>query len=1253
MVFASLALMVMASFGLLNLTSVSSVDASMIKFDNEKSITITNGSFSSFSSSSAYPYKLNSFTTSGNSTPEMKTGAINISDKDYAKHYTKYGLTEYQNPKGVGTDNYILMINADKDSNYTYTSSEFTLPANGYYYITVSAKTIGDNAIASVFLTKDNVIFEDCLIENIKSSEWSNYTFFVSTNAYESVTLKFGMQIGSQTTGASGCVLFDELHAGQISSERLNDCVATFPAGSFKNVEFRSPNAYKTYNFNNQVVDYSQDSNGVVANKNYFATSTSGAGEKNFEIENNTITLTSNNSYLRYKGEEEVLQPNSTYRFSIFVKASEIKSGSAFVQLDEILKDDDNAYDDPMESTPADNTPKSSNLKISSATSNTITDGYKEYVIYVNTSALTESTVQFSFGLGSDTENATGNVTFKSYQIERVPYSAFDKASAGSEVGKIDISERNTSASGEYANYNFNKMQSDSFDGVQYPATPSSWTKKNDSVGYQLSGVVNLSAFDKVMDKYSSEVNRLATPATLNGDLNNNVLMIYNGTNSTHSYTSASKSLSANKNVRITVFVNTYLWDNTANGVTILAKTGSNILGQATGIKTNGQWQRVTFNIQTPANSVDLTLEMALGYGAKTSSGYAFFDNIMFEEKDSNDFSSRFDSFEIAENGNIEIDLNNPMLSATTTREYNTPVLYVGSNQGKTNINAGIVDLTGDLKMVAESKRQALRSLTGDNKNVLAIATSLEEDGHYTYTSVIDYKFDSEKYYKFSFDLFTDGISQQDKEQKYDNGRLAEGVNVSLSNLENAKFNYIQSNGKWTSYEMYIGVNSSTTSTLTFSLGSEFTGCYGRAFIGNINVIEVEEVDFNASSNTDTMLKIDAIEQDEEETTTSEETKGNNFNWQYIPTIATFAAIVIAVVGVFVRRNMKFKKRVGGKKVDYDRDITVMQNKYRRIASDTRDKEVRELTKECNELVALRTEYEDKYKDALSRLRSTRLANRDGSKHHEIVAIEREVKHISKEVARFGVQINNYESEIEFMKTEAYLIDLEKRMMREDNFARNQVRKESEMSEEKRAEAIAKREEKQARAELKAQNKADKLARKQQKLEQERKEVQDQLAKAKELDEKYLKEQELKKIKIEEQKVAKEKAKAERELQKLEQAKLAQAKAEAERIAKQTESTDDNAVEGETEQVEETEQTTEQTEEQVAEQEETLQEVENVQEVEQTEVAPVEVSEQGEEESKPEVVEQTAEETNKQATEQTSETANEQVAEQTETTDNE
>jgi hypothetical protein len=109
------------------------------------------------------------------------------------------------------------MINTEEDSDYAYLSNEFTLLANGSYYVTVSVKTIGDNSVASVFLMEGGAIYKDCIIDNISTTGWSNYTFFVQTNSYESVTLKFGMQIGSQNTRASGCVLFDELHAGQIS----------------------------------------------------------------------------------------------------------------------------------------------------------------------------------------------------------------------------------------------------------------------------------------------------------------------------------------------------------------------------------------------------------------------------------------------------------------------------------------------------------------------------------------------------------------------------------------------------------------------------------------------------------------------------------------------------------------------------------------------------------------------------------------------------------------------------------------------------------------------------------------------------------------------------------------------------------------------------------------------------------------------------------------------------------------------------
>lgn len=1161
--FAALLLLLLASLGLFSANAIQSVDASMIKIDNEKTITITNGSFNNFSSSSEYPYTLSTYTTSGNSTPEMKTGAININEDDFKRNYKKYGLSEYDCPEKIGNDNYVLMINADKTSNYAYTSGEFTLPANGYYYITVSAKTIGNNTTASVFLTQDNKIYKDCVIDQISSGEWTNYTFFVATNAYESVTLKFGMQIGSRinNNGASGCVLFDELHAGQISKERFEDCLASFPASGFKSVELRSPNAYKAYNFNNEIVDYSSSSTGVVTNANYF---TSIGNAQDAEPMANAVNLVLEDGYRIYKGQEEELMPNSTYRFSIMAKASSIESGSAFVKVDEIV-DESEDIKDFMESTSADMTPKSSNLTISSTTSNTVTDGYQEYVIYVRTGSANSSKVQFSFGFGDESTYATGNVTFKSFLIERVPYSAFSSASTDGQIGKIDISERISIPSSEYSNYSFDKMQSESFDGVPYPATPVDWTKSASGEGVQLSGVVNMKSFDAVMNKYSNQINTIDTPAVLE-KLNNNVLMIYNGAMSAQSYTSTSKTLTANKSYRITTLVNTYMWNQNSNGVSVLVKAGSNVLAKAENIKTNGEWQRVVFDITVPSNSIDATIELALGNGNKLSSGYAFFDNILVVEADTvsglKDYFSDYKVVETLKVGKEEkdrehiiVDLNNSMLTSTYTRDYNIPVLYVGENKGDTDINAGIVDLVNnELKsVIANDKMDALRDLDGDNKNVLAISTILNKDGKYTYTSVLPYNFESGKYYRFTFDLFTDGISQEDKEEKYDNNVLAEGVNIELTGLENSKFSYIKSEGAWTTYEIYIGLSSSATSNLVFSMGSEFTGCYGKAFLGNITVTEVKQSDFDKVATSNTILKVDTVIETEDESTATQDTQSNGFSWVYIPTIATFLAIVVAVIGIFVRKNMKFKKHVGKKKAEYDRDITVLQNKYRRLASDQRDKDVRELTKECNELIELRSEYEEKYKEALSRLRSTRLANRDGSKQHEISAIEREVKHISKEVARFGVQVNNYENEIEFMQTEAYLIDLEKRMMREDNSMRNQLRKESEMSEEKRAEAVAKREAKQQLAEQKAKAKAEKLERKQQKLQAEREMIKQQLDDAKELDEKALKEKELKQIKLEEEKLAKEKAKADRELKKLEQQKLAQEKLEAERQAKEAE----------------------------------------------------------------------------------------------------
>lgn len=1131
-----LLMLVLAGFGILKLNTPAVVEA--VSFDNENSLTITNGSFTSYSSKTDYPYTPSDFTTRGSyNASSTKTGAIKVDEDAFNQNYTAYGFTEEyglddaENPGKIGTDSSILMINTTTNSNLAYISSEFTLSANSTYYISVSAKTLGSNSLASVYLLKEGMVYGDCKIENIQNSNWSSYTFFVTTNSYEEVKLQFGMQIGNLTSGTSGCVLFDELHAGKISKDTMSTYMASTNENHYRYADIEAKNGYKSYGFDGELVVYENDGSGnftaTTQSKNYF-TVKQGGDDKQYTINSGVVTISANNGYINFEGEEETFAPNNTYRFSIKAKVSEaIGTGSANVKLNEILADKD-TYEDFKESSNTTLTAKESKLTISSVTTNKVEDGFTEYVIFVHTSEDLDSKVKFSFGLGNSEAFATGEISFKDFKIERVPYSAFSSASTGDAVAKMDIADRISIDSEKFfSNGTFDKMQSNSIDGVPYPATPTDWTASSEAENSQLSGVVNLSKLNLVNNKYSDVLNgNIYASSSCTSSTNNNVLMIYNGNKATKSYTSATKTLSANKYYRIRTYVYTDLLD-ADSSATVMLKSGDSVIGRVANINTNAQWKQVEFYVHTAGTSTEIALELALGYSTNRASGYVFFDHIEIASADTEYVYENT----LAKN----IDLNNPMLEGDFANGYIQPALFKGENLSSKNVNSGLIDLTNDLKLKEiTSDASMLEQLKkGGRTTALLIKSVLGEDVYYKYTSSIAYNFESGSYYKLSFALFTNNLAQEEKEENTDNGKLAQGANISLTGLENASFTYEQSNGKWTVYEFYIGVDSAVTSSLVYSLGSEFTGCSGIALLADIKLEKVTETDFNDATSSATCLKVDTIETAEEDDSEEESESGNNFSWAYIPTIATFVALVVAIVGIFIKKNVKFKKRYKGDKVAYDRNETVLRNKFRRIAIDQRDAEIREMTKECEELTALRAEYEEKYKEALNRLRSTKLANRDGSKKHEVYAIEREVKHISKEVARYGVQVNNYENEIEFMKTEAYLTDLEKRLSREDSHIRNRDRKESLLSEEEREFKIAQREQKLARNKEKAERKAERLADKKAKIEQEKLEIEKAIKDAVEKDEQLAKERELKRLKEEELKLAKEQAKTKKQLEQL------------------------------------------------------------------------------------------------------------------------
>lgn len=1125
----ALALIVGASFGLLGLVSnPTSVEASMIKFDKETTVTISNGSFNSFSSSPRYPYTIKDFETIGNKPIDMITGAINISDSVYKDNFEKYGLHEYRNPKGTGSDNYVLMINnkADKQgsltaSNYGYVSKEFTLKANGHYYITVSVNTLDSESSASLYLLQNDQVFENCRIENISTnSAWANYTFFVSTNSYEDANFKFAMRMGAIANKTTGCVLFDELHAAQISKETLNNALNMFDDSTYRYKKFDGK-VVETFEF------------GSTSTPNYFSTSESGTGDKSVIVNGNAMNLSATNSNITYKGKEETLLPNATYKFSINAKIeSNLTKGNAFIKLNEILPEDEE-YNDFIEGDDTTKrTAKTSNLTFSSKTSNSLNDGYVEYSIFVRTDSRDASKVQFSFGLGDGSE-ASGKVSFKSFKIERVPYSVYSSTSTGSYVSKMDITESLTLSADEYANFTFDKMQSEKYNGktgLQYPAEVSSWTKSADNKD-EISGVINLAEFDRVKQEYKLPANMPEGFTTAN---NNNVLMIYNAMQGNHSYTSSTKTLTANKWHKITALVNTQ--DVGVRGVSVIAKLTSNnntiSVTKATKIDTNSKWQQVNLYIHTASTDATVSVELALN-----DTGVVFFDNIRLQSADSkDDLTNKYPTLQVAKFA--EVDLTDPFITSTSTQNFDTPILFNGKVVSGENIEAGIINLdTANLDNIIDaSKIEELKSLTG-NRSVLAISAR-DNDVYYEFTNLIPFNFasasgDNGKYYKLSFDLFTYDIAQNDKEedQKFDNKVLAQGANVSLTGITNSTFKYLNTTGEWKTYEFYIGLNDTTKSNLVFSLGSAHTGCYGKAFLGNITLNEIGKSLFEQAKG-ENVLKLDTVEVAPETDPETDNNKGSNFDWQYVPAILTFIAIIIAVVGVFLRRRIKLNKHVKSGKPNYDRE-DVMINKFRRIAIDQREKEIRTLTKECEELTEIRNNYEGEYKQTLSKLRAIKLANRDGSKRHEVMVVEKEIKHLSKLIARYGVEVNNCESQIEFMKTEAYLVALSKQMYREDIASRNTIRKTQDLSVEAREAILARKHKRQENKRLKQELKAEKIADKQERLQEQYIKIQQQKQQAIEQDEQYAKEKQLKFIQQEQAKLDKQKSRAEAKAKKI------------------------------------------------------------------------------------------------------------------------
>ena len=976
-------------------------------------IELTNPNFNS-NTSSSYPYNPNGYTavnynsTNSDLDANVNAGVINLTHEDYSSRFS--------NAKRTSLDNYVLMIDSSKESdgnrvyhsvNYGFqSSSDISLDANSKYMLTADVFSLTTDRSANLYLMDGDEIFAE--IKNIGSyNEWTTYTFFVSTNNLSSLSLKMRMILDGK-----GTVLFDNLSCFKLSEneydsyknmlstnkysekDQVDNIVKTFKVnntGKFENIS----NSSEKVEISNDVYEFNADA---------LVTTVQNSDGKNTHailIKNNEKTFTecsSDKYFLEFN-------KNTVYKVDVSVKTKDL-DGSAYLKLLRTdIESDDKEYEDSN---------KTITISSNSYSSNeSVTNDYKTYSFFINSHSRKTVSYQLVMALGSQDSKASGEMFISEVEVSKANYSDF--SSATDKINLVDACSGN-------AIY-LDNAEFDAFEISDYsqpmPAKPISWTAKTGS-GIQHHGVVNTEDFSNLA---SLNMSNLRNP--LQGE-DENVLMMYNESGDILSYTSNSKSLSANTYHKFDISVQS---QNAPVKVSLVSTIdGNNVELVSKEINTYGNWEDVSLYIHTGKQSLDVSLKITL-----ESDAYAYayvddarFDYILTASQLEQEFNAADEAATVA-----KVDLANVMYTDSIENYAKSTLINTPKQSG---VQSGLITVNSKAldEVVYEDGSDAL--MTNIEKFNLSPASHVlgimaTEDVAYTAKTVVGYTLASgETYYKITIDVFTQNIGSNNSEADQD----TVGATLKISGFDNA-FTGIKSNNEWTTYTFYIKASSETIANIEMGLGNSEVLAKGSAFFGNITFddsITKEQFETIKESDFIKVVKPEETETEDEETETEDNSSSSTSNtaWIYIiPSLFTVLAILIVVVSIALKK-IKFKKPVKKTKTTYDRNKTVSVQYYTRKATTLREEQVRELKADLEKVNAERKQFEDEYKANLSKLRQLKV--KKGSPA-EITLLERELKKNQKSSSGLGMVANRISSELEYAQTDAYLNALIKKLMKE------------------------------------------------------------------------------------------------------------------------------------------------------------------------------------------------------------------------------
>ncbi len=600
--------------------------------------------------------------------------------------------------------------------------------------------------------------------------------------------------------------------------------------------------------------------------------------------------------------------------------------------------------------------------------------GWKEYAFYIQGSSIEEYNFQIVLRLGgSETDKARGTVMFNNIRFDTITSAEFTENSANGTIVSID----GTFANNDSGVTNGAFFLAGDYDEYKYPLAPASWTK----VTATDAGWSGYSSNDSYCDYESVVSGIVPTEKDFSGDMykdltengivnprrgeKGNLLVISSKDPTAVGYRSSDITLTANTANRLTVTLRADV--KAGYGANLILKSETKVLATIENIKTTNGFETFTFYVEGGTADKTVSVELWLGMldrnknnNSKLSSGTVFFSQVSYAALADDESYATFKSeYEEAMRlgGRIKSAAYTFKAEDFTAYDYydegvvKHPYNWSLSAIGSANTD-GVVYGIFDSKNIPEGAYEIPSYFRGDEnannngvlylRNVSPTASRLTLDNGYTVAA--------STYYKLSVTLKAD-LGSGNADTAIGAGVELTGTDYKFGNILSTRTVTDQTvdNETFKTFEFYIlGGSEERTVSVAITLGgSEYTNqyCSGRVYVNDITFTEIDNVQYDdaAEKMEDSAVKSFNVGEVEKNVTyavkadltvASDDTTGGDdttpakpsFNWWLVPSILFSIALLIAIVGIVVRRVMdnKSKKRVKVEKTSgYDRKNTL------------------------------------------------------------------------------------------------------------------------------------------------------------------------------------------------------------------------------------------------------------------------------------------------------------------------------------------